>query len=60
MATELTHHITDPQVKQGTEQFYAQVAITAADVAKVIAFAVTRRRHMTLNEILLRPTTQTG
>ena len=60
VATELTDHITDPRVKEGTEQFYAQVAITAEDVAEVIAFAVTRPRHMTLNEILLRPTAQAG
>ena len=60
VATELTHHITDPGVKQHTEQFYAQLAITAEDVAEVIAFAVTRPRRMTLNEILLRPTSQSG
>ena len=52
--------ITDPDVKQNTEQFYAQPAITADDVADVIAFAVTRPRRMTLNEILLRPTAQPG
>jgi NADP-dependent 3-hydroxy acid dehydrogenase YdfG len=56
VATELTDHITDPAAKQASEQFYAQLAITAADVAEVIAFAVTRPRRMTLNEILLRPT----
>ena len=60
VATELTNHITDPQAKQGAEQFYAQVAITAEDVAEVIAFAVTRPRRVSLNEILLRPTTQPG
>ena len=60
VATELTDHITDPEVKQATEQFYAQLAITAEDVADVIAFAVTRPRRMTLNEILLRPTAQPG
>jgi NADP-dependent 3-hydroxy acid dehydrogenase YdfG len=60
VATELTDHITDPSVKQTTEQFYAQLAITAEDVAEVIAFAVTRPRRMTLNEILLRPTNQPG
>jgi NADP-dependent 3-hydroxy acid dehydrogenase YdfG len=42
VATELTDHITDPAAKQGAEQPYAQLAITAADVAEVIAFAVTR------------------
>jgi NADP-dependent 3-hydroxy acid dehydrogenase YdfG len=60
VATELTNHITDPSAKQGAEQLYAQLAITADDVAGVIAFAVTRPRRMTLNEILLRPTAQTG
>jgi hypothetical protein len=60
VATELTNHITDSGVKQNTEQFYAQLAITAEDVAEVIAFAVTRPRRMTLNEILLRPTAQPG
>ncbi|MET9019939.1 SDR family NAD(P)-dependent oxidoreductase [Actinopolymorpha sp. NPDC004070] len=58
VATELTDHITDPSTKQNTEQFYAQLAITAEDVADVIAFAVTRPRRMTLNEILIRPTAQ--
>ena len=52
------HH--DPAAKQGAEQLYAQLAITADDVAEVIVFAVTRPRRMTLNEILLRPTSQPG
>jgi NADP-dependent 3-hydroxy acid dehydrogenase YdfG len=60
VATELTNHIADPAAKQGAEHLYAQLAITPEDVAEVIAFAVTRPRRMTLNEILLRPTAQTG
>lgn len=60
VATELTDHITDPRSKKNSEEFYAQLAITAEDVAEVIAFAVTRPRRMTLNEILLRPTAQPG
>jgi NADP-dependent 3-hydroxy acid dehydrogenase YdfG len=60
VATELTDHITDPAAKHGAEQLYTQLAITADDVAEVIAFAVTRPRRMTLNEILLRPTNQPG
>jgi NADP-dependent 3-hydroxy acid dehydrogenase YdfG len=60
VATELTDHITDQAAKQGAEQLYAQLAITADDVAEVIAFAVTRPRRMTLNEILMRPTSQPG
>jgi NADP-dependent 3-hydroxy acid dehydrogenase YdfG len=58
VATELTDHITNPQVKQGAEQMYRQLAITADDIAEVIAFAVTRPRRMTINEILVRPTAQ--
>jgi NADP-dependent 3-hydroxy acid dehydrogenase YdfG len=58
VATELTDHITHPEVKQAAEQMYQQLAITAEDIAEVIAFAVTRPRRMTLNEILVRPTAQ--
>ena len=58
VATELTDHITNPDAKQTAEQMYQQLAITADDIAEVIAFAVTRPRRMTLNEILVRPTAQ--
>jgi NADP-dependent 3-hydroxy acid dehydrogenase YdfG len=58
VATELTDHITNPDAKQAAERMYQQLAITADDIAEVIAFAVTRPRRMTLNEILVRPTAQ--
>jgi len=58
VATELTDHIANPDSKQAAEQMYQQLAITADDIAEVIAFAVTRPRRMTLNEILVRPTAQ--
>jgi NADP-dependent 3-hydroxy acid dehydrogenase YdfG len=58
VATELTDHITNPDVKQVAEQMYKQLAITAGDIAEIIAFAVTRPRQMTINEILVRPTAQ--
>ena len=58
VATELTDHINPPDAKQAAEQMYKQLAITADDIAQVIAFAVTRPRRMTLNEILVRPTAQ--
>jgi NADP-dependent 3-hydroxy acid dehydrogenase YdfG len=58
VATELTDHITDSAAKQGAERFYAQVAITAQDIAEVIEFAVTRPHRVALNEILIRPTAQ--
>jgi NADP-dependent 3-hydroxy acid dehydrogenase YdfG len=58
VATELTDHITDAQTKQVTEKMYEETAITAEDVAEVIAFAIERPRRLTLNEILIRPTVQ--
>jgi NADP-dependent 3-hydroxy acid dehydrogenase YdfG len=58
VATELIDHITHAEAKQGAQQLYDEVAITAEDIAEVIAFAVGRPRRMTLNEIPIRPTTQ--
>lgn len=59
VATELTDHITHADTKEAVERMYEQNAITAEDIAEVIAFAVARPRRMTLNEILIRPTAQT-
>jgi len=58
VATELTDHITHADTKQAAEEMYEQNAIRAADIAGVIAFAVTRPRGVSLNEILIRPTGQ--
>jgi NADP-dependent 3-hydroxy acid dehydrogenase YdfG len=58
VATELTDHITHADTKSATEQMYDGNAITAEDIAEVIAFAVGRDRRLTLNEILIRPTAQ--
>src|SRR4051794_3515787 len=56
VATELTDHITNPEAKQAAEQLYQEVAITAEDIAEIIAFAVERPRRVCLNEVLVRPT----
>jgi NADP-dependent 3-hydroxy acid dehydrogenase YdfG len=58
VATELVDHITHGETKQGVEQFYAATSITADDIAQIIAFAVSRPRSVSLNEILVRPTAQ--
>lgn len=58
VATELTDHITHPEAKQAAEKMYEQMAITAGDIAEIVAFAVTRPRRVTINEILIRPTAQ--
>jgi NADP-dependent 3-hydroxy acid dehydrogenase YdfG len=58
VATELPDHITHAQTREGVEQMYATTAITADDIAQIIAFAVARPRSVSLNEILVRPTAQ--
>jgi NADP-dependent 3-hydroxy acid dehydrogenase YdfG len=58
VATELVDHITHGETKQATAQFYEITAINATDVAEIIAFAVSRPRSVSLNEILVRPTAQ--
>ncbi len=59
VATELSDHITDANAKQAAKQWVRDVAISAQDIAEVIAFAVSRPPRMTLNEILVRPSAQT-
>jgi NADP-dependent 3-hydroxy acid dehydrogenase YdfG len=56
--TELVDHITHGETKQAIEQFYDATSITADDIAQIIAFAVSRPRSVSLNEILVRPTAQ--
>jgi NADP-dependent 3-hydroxy acid dehydrogenase YdfG len=58
VATELPTHITHAETRQGIEQLYDQVEVTADDVAEVIAFAVSRPRRLAIHEILLRPAGQ--
>jgi NADP-dependent 3-hydroxy acid dehydrogenase YdfG len=60
VATELTGHITHAETKAAAEQMYEQTSIAAQDIAEIIAFAVSRPRGVSLNEILVRPTGQAG
>jgi NADP-dependent 3-hydroxy acid dehydrogenase YdfG len=60
VAAELVDHITHADTKQAIEQFYdATSIIPAEDIAQIIAFAVSRPRSVSINEILIRPTAQT-
>jgi NADP-dependent 3-hydroxy acid dehydrogenase YdfG len=58
VATELAEHITHAETREATQAWAEGVAISAEDIAEVIAFAISRPRRMTLNEILVRPTAQ--
>ncbi len=58
VATELPDHITHEQTRTAVRGWVGEIAIRAEDIAEIIAFAVSRPRRMTLNEILVRPTAQ--
>jgi NADP-dependent 3-hydroxy acid dehydrogenase YdfG len=57
--TELTDHLRDGVREQVRESLSGARPLEAADVADAIAYAVTRPWHVSLNEILIRPTEQT-
>lgn len=58
VATELPTHITHAQTNAAVNEAYRHATVTAADIADVIVFALSRPRHLAINEILLRPSTQ--
>jgi NADP-dependent 3-hydroxy acid dehydrogenase YdfG len=60
VATELTDHLRDGVREQVRKRFDGVEVLQADDIAETIAFAVTRPWHVSLNEILIRPTQQQG
>jgi NADP-dependent 3-hydroxy acid dehydrogenase YdfG len=60
VATELVDHNRDG-VREEIESRFADIdRLQSEDIADAIAYSVTRPRHVSLNEILIRPTEQTG
>jgi NADP-dependent 3-hydroxy acid dehydrogenase YdfG len=58
--TELTDHIRDGVREEVRSRFADIESLKAEDIAEAIAFAVTRPWHVSINELLIRPTEQTG
>lgn len=58
--TELTDHLRDGVREKVRERFVDMKTLESEDIADAIAYAVTRPWHVSLNEILIRPTEQTG
>jgi NADP-dependent 3-hydroxy acid dehydrogenase YdfG len=56
--TELTDHLRDGVKEQVRSRFSDMQILQAADVADAILYAVSRPAHVSLNEILIRPTEQ--
>ncbi len=56
--TELvSHNLPDVQARH-RERFAQTQKMEATDIAETIAFIITRPRHMSINEVLARPTEQ--
>jgi NADP-dependent 3-hydroxy acid dehydrogenase YdfG len=58
--TELSDHIREGVREQVRKRFAEIQMLQGADIADAIAYAVTRPWHVSLNEILIRPTQQQG
>lgn len=56
--SELADHITHAPAKAALQTAAAEIAIPAEEIGAAIAFAVDRPRTVSLNEILVRPTSQ--
>ena len=56
--TELSGH-NRPEILEGIKQRFQGIErLEAQDIADTIEFVVTRPRHVAVNEILVRPTSQ--
>ena len=58
--TELQGHNEHPMVVEATEKMREQIGevLEAEDIARAIVYAVAQPEHVTINEILVRPTGQ--
>ncbi len=59
VATELTDHITDEEVRAGLKQRSIE-PLQPEDIANAVAYAVGQPQRVSVNEILIRPTQQTN
>ncbi len=58
VSTELVDHLRPEVVESVRARFYDIKALEAGDIAGAIEYAVTRPGHMSVNEMLIRPTAQ--
>jgi NADP-dependent 3-hydroxy acid dehydrogenase YdfG len=57
VTTELSSHLRDG-VREQVQSSFDFERLEAEDIADVIAYVVTRARHVAINEVLIRPTEQ--
>ena len=59
VATELIDHVTDPATKATVQAWQATMRqLKAEDIAAAILYAVSQPDHVSVNEVLVRPTDQ--
>jgi len=58
VATELPGHITHAQTREGVQALYDKAEVSAGDIAEIIAFVLSRPRHLAIHEVLVRPAGQ--
>jgi NADP-dependent 3-hydroxy acid dehydrogenase YdfG len=58
--TELPTHVREEVREQMMRRFGEIERLQAEDIADAILYIVTRSRHVAINEVLIRPTEQTG
>lgn len=58
--TELPAHITHQQTREAVQKGYDVATVKPEEIAEVIAFVLSRPRHLAIHEVLLRPADQLG
>jgi NADP-dependent 3-hydroxy acid dehydrogenase YdfG len=58
--TELSEHVREDVREQMMKRFGNIERLQSGDIADAISYIVTRPRHVAINELLVRPTEQTG
>lgn len=58
--TELQGHNTEPMVVEATEKMREQIGkvLEAADIANAVVYALSQPKHVSVNEVMVRPTGQ--
>lgn len=59
VATELADHITVDEVREAAKKRFAEMRqLQSEDIANAVVYAVTQPPHVSINEVLVRPTDQ--